>query len=216
MLNASNQTDLDVPCMLPPTFVKLQKHWTLFPSHRFVNRMSLWPRLDLFCSPLLQTTKLCVFAADFVDVFPASQSHLSLEEKAIKVNILGLFSRSLNQFIEHVSCFFPLLCRRTYSKHITKHLDQWSARYSADTLPICNVFALCTSIDSFFLLSEMHFRFLWGCNQESRRESFPFVILYTHATNIHREGNTNGCLITWHRTRLHTAKLLLYSSNGFV
>lgn len=61
--------------------------------------------------------------------FPASQSHLSLEEKAIKVNILGLFSRSLNQFIEHVSCFFPLLHRRTYSKHITKHLVQWSARY---------------------------------------------------------------------------------------
>ena len=81
-------------CM-PWAVWRLQKHWTLFPSHRFVNRMILWP---VSTSPLfIQTIKLCV-QIDMVDCSPHSFAFIvrKKQSKWIFWGIFLFFSFSIN------------------------------------------------------------------------------------------------------------------------
>lgn len=139
-----------------------------------------------------------------------SYTLLSTEQKAIKVNILEHSSRSLKQFIERVSIFF-LWCAEELTQNILQNIWTNGMLVMTDTHSISNVFTLCTAhtfrlVLFFFCSRKCTFAF-YEAAIKNRVRSSPFVG-FSHP-RIQIERNTNGCLITWHRTRLHTTKLLL-------
>lgn len=149
-------------------------------SHDIMSRLVDLSHCQIMCSNRRWSI---LFSSPFV-------RNLSLR-KSNQSEYFGAFF--LNQFIEHVSFFFFPFFKTYYKTFEPIERSLWP------TLVLClNVFALHRVFFFFFLLNALSL-FGEAAIRSRLNGFFPFVVLCT-----------NGCLITWHRTRLHTTKLLLY------